>query len=83
MWDGKYGPLNAEQWDYAGEIVCHALAKAGERQDVGERYAWFEQELTTLTSHDKVHAGFRSRATEDDGAFVDGLGEVYEAVPVA
>ena len=83
VWDSKYGPLNAAQWEYAGDLITFALEKSAARQDVGERYAWFEQELTALLGHERVHAGFQSRGTERNEEFLESLGEVFEGVPVA
>jgi hypothetical protein len=64
VWNAKYGPLSAEQWEYAGELVEYALEHAIEAPGPNERYAWFNAKLTMLLNHESVDAGFRRR--EDD-----------------
>jgi len=78
VWNDKYGPLTREQRDYAADLICHALSKAGAQEAVGDRYAFFHTELTSLLNHEKVHAGFQRRGQAlDDQLEVD----VFESVP--
>lgn len=72
LWNDKYGPLTHEQREYACDLICHALKKAGERAEVGERYAFFHTELDSLLNHERVHEGFRRRAPRvDEEALAD------------
>lgn len=61
VWNDKYGPLNAAQREYAGDLICDALRKGGAAPTPGDHYAYFHQRLTTLLNHESVHAGFRRR----------------------
>ena len=78
LWNDKYGPLNAEQRDYAGQLIASALAYARRNApSVGETYAFFHTQLTHLLNHERVHAGFQSRASNAtlDDALLDALPE--------
>ena len=80
VWNDKYGPLNIEQREYAGALVCHALRRARETApSVGETYAYFHTSLTHLLNHERVHHGFTSRSNrgELDAALLDSLPDVF------
>lgn len=60
VWNPRYGPLNAEQREYATSLVCFALNKAvGHPNPYGAYYTW----LRSAYNHETVDAGFKSRRT--------------------
>lgn len=80
LWNDKYGPLNSSQRDYAGDLICHALVKAGKQSNVGDRYAYFHTELTSLLNHERVHAGFEKRADTLPEHVELGLNRLFQGV---
>lgn len=76
-WNDEHGPLNAAQREYAADLVCHALERAArDAPNLAQTYAFFHTQLTHLLNHERVQAGFRSRADQYDGALLNSLLEV-------
>jgi hypothetical protein len=65
-WRDKFGPLNAEQEQYADIILAHAIHFAAkDAATVGNpRMLWpyVQNSITQLINHENVHAGFKRRA---------------------
>lgn len=78
VWDEKYGPLNRSQWDYAGDLIAHALTQARTAPDCNAAYAYFNTTLTSLLNHERTDAGFTRRATSLDDALGDLVGDFQE-----
>jgi len=66
MWNEKYGPLSPRQVEYVGDLIVHALKRAGDAPSDGEKYAYFHTQLTSLLNHERVDAGFDQRAEHGD-----------------
>lgn len=76
VWNDKYGPLNAKQREYAGDLIAHALQTAGKQPKPGDHYAFFHTTLDSLLNHERVHTGFKSR---EEGVEVEGeVGEMLD-----
>lgn len=64
LWNEQHGPLNAEQREYATELLCAAIKHAGSAPSPAETYPYFHAQLNRMLTHERVRAGFRSRETE-------------------
>lgn len=73
-WNLKYGPLNREQLAYACSLIEHALENARKGPTPNERYAYFHHCLSGLLNHERVDAGFKQRASDDDS----GLDDIFD-----
>jgi len=78
-WNDAYGPLNEAQRSYAADLVCYALAHAARNApNVAQTYAFFHTELTHLLNHERVQAGFLTRASEREDILLDAVLEVVQ-----
>lgn len=60
VWDGKYGPLNPEQAEYAESVILWALNV--DPNHPNPRAAVYER-LDRVVHYERVHQGFLSRAS--------------------
>lgn len=64
VWQGKYGPWNPEQADYAEQLVVFCIAKASTYGTPGHARAGVYTWLDRVVHHEDTHSGFKRREGE-------------------
>ena len=63
VWAEKYGPLTADQYEYADTVLEAALrrAAADAAGDRSKLFAYAQAQIGRVVNHERVHAGFKRR----------------------
>ena len=79
LWNESYGPLNADQWAYAGSLIAYSLSVAKrDAPDYSARYAYFHTSLTGLLNHETVAEGFKRRRPTYASAILSSLPQTFQ-----
>jgi hypothetical protein len=78
VWHDKYGPLNAEQYDYADQLLRWTIRSGAEyakSQGMKHPAPIIWANLMSIVNHERADAGFKQRSSKKDVA-----AEVAEAL---
>lgn len=64
VWREKYGPLTPDQEQYADAVLAASLRAGLAAPNANQRYAYAQAQIARAVNHERVHAGFQSRAGE-------------------